>query len=75
MHGLNPTTGGPIFTLSTPIFALTTMTWQLSQSLASAVGTYLAGTMIHILIGLFGFGIGNGLSRSRRGRKECSIGG
>jgi hypothetical protein len=26
---------GPIFTLSAPIFALTTMTWQLSQSSAS----------------------------------------
>jgi len=36
------------------------MTWQLSQSIeAIAVGTYLAGTMIYILIGLFGFGIGS----------------
>jgi hypothetical protein len=26
---------------------------------ASAVGTHLAGTMIYILIGLFGFGIGS----------------
>jgi hypothetical protein len=33
------------------------MTWRLSQSIGtSAFGTHLAGTMISILIRLFGFG-------------------